>query len=282
MTVSEYSYEPDELPDRLPPQDVPAEQSVLGAMMMSKDAIAVVSSTLHGPDFYRPAHEMIFDTILELFSRGEPADAITVAAELTKKGEITRVGGHVYLHDLLSTVSIAANAGYYADIVREKAILRRLVDASMRIAQLGYAGAGDIEDIVDQAEQAIFKVTDGASGEDYHIIGELLQGTWDEMGMLAAQGGGIAGISTGFTGLDELTNGLHPGQMIIVGARPGAGKSTLGLDFARSAAIHQKMTTAIFSLEMSASEIMMRLLSAEASVPLHAIRTGRLEPYWQN
>jgi len=265
---------------RVPPQDVVAEQSVLGAMMLSKDAIADVISVVKAQDFYRPAHELIFATIVDLYARGEPADAITVAAELTRRGEIGRVGGHIYLHDLLASVAIASNASYYADIVREKAILRRLVDASIQIAQLGYAGVGDADDIVDHAQQTIFEVSDGKTGEDYRSVGELIQPTWDEMGALASRGGVLAGVPTGFRDLDELTNGLHPGQMIIVAARPAIGKSTLALDIARSAAIHHKLTTAMFSLEMSSSEIMMRLLSAEGSVPLHAIRTGNLEGYW--
>ena len=283
MTAAhELTYPRDATAERVPPQDIPAEQSVLGAMLMSKDAIANVVGILKGFDFYKPAHELIFHTILDLYSRGEPADAITVAAELAKQGEIARVGGHVYIHDLLASVSIAANASYYAEIVREKAILRRLVDASIRIAQLGYAGQGDVDDIVDLAQQTIYEVSDGASGEDYRRVSDLLQITWDEMDALASHGGRFSGVPTGFTELDSLTNGLHAGQMVIVAARPAIGKSTLALDFARSAAIHHRMTTAIFSLEMSASEIMMRLLSAEASVPLENIRTGRLDEYWDN
>ena len=283
MTATqEFAYASEESPERVPPQDVAAEQSVLGAMLMSKDAIANVLGIVKGLDFYKPAHELIFDTILDLYSQGEPADAITVAAELTKRGQIGRVGGHVYIHDLLASVSIAANASYYAEIVREKAILRRLVDASIRIAQLGYAGQGDVDEIVDLAQQTIYDVSDGTAGEDYRKVSDLLQITWDEMDALASQGGRFSGVPTGFTDLDNLTNGLHAGQMVIVAARPAIGKSTLALDFARSAAVHNKMTTAIFSLEMSASEIMMRLLSAEASVPLENIRTGRLDDYWDN
>ena len=283
MTAAhEFVYAHDETAERVPPQDVPAEQCVLGAMLMSKDAIANVMGVVKSFDFYKPAHELIFNTILDLYSRGEPADAITVAAELAKQGNIARVGGHVYIHDLLASVSIAANAGYYAEIVREKAILRRLVDASIRIAQLGYAGQGDVDDIVDLAQQTIYEVSDGSAGEDYRRVSELLQLTWDEMDALASHGGRFSGVPTGFTELDSLTNGLHAGQMIIVAARPAIGKSTLALDFARSAAISNRMTTAVFSLEMSASEIMMRLLSAEASVPLENIRTGRLDDYWDN
>ncbi len=262
--------------DRTPPQDVPAEQSVLGAMMMSKDAIANVVETVKGRDFYRPSHELIYDAILDLYGKGEPADPITVAAELTRRGEIGKVGGHVYLHDLLSSVSIAANAGYYAEIVREKAVLRRLVEASIRIAQMGYEGTGEVADIVDLAQQTIYNVTEGKTSEDYKPLSELIEPTWNELEAIASRGGRLAGVPTGFAELDELTNGLHPGQMIIIAARPAIGKSTLALDFARSAAIRNKLTTAVFSLEMSASEIMTRLLSAEGGLKLHNLRTGKL------
>ena len=262
--------------DRTPPQDVPAEQSVLGAMMMSKDAIANVVEVVKGRDFYRPAHELIYDAILDLYGKGDPADPITVAAELTRRGEIGKVGGHIYLHELLSSVSIAANAGYYALIVREKAVLRRLVEASIRIAQMGYEGTGEVADIVDQAQQTIYNVTDAKASEDYKPLSALIEPTWNELEAIASRGGRLAGVPTGFAELDELTNGLHPGQMIIVAARPAIGKSTLALDFARSAAIKNNLTTAVFSLEMSASEIMTRLLSAEAGLKLHSLRTGKL------
>ena len=262
--------------DRTPPQDVAAEQSVLGAMMMSKDAIANVVEVVKGRDFYRPAHELIYDAILDLYGKGDPADPITVAAELTRRGEIGKVGGHIYLHELLSSVSIAANAGYYALIVREKAVLRRLVEASIRIAQMGYEGTGEVADIVDQAQQTIYNVTDAKASEDYKPLSALIEPTWNELEAIASRGGRLAGVPTGFAELDELTNGLHPGQMIIVAARPAIGKSTLALDFARSAAIRNNLTTAVFSLEMSASEIMTRLLSAEAGLKLHSLRTGKL------
>ncbi|MCL1906600.1 MAG: replicative DNA helicase [Propionibacteriaceae bacterium] len=283
MTITqEIPFAAVETPDRTPPQDIAAEQSVLGAMLMSKDAIANVMSIVKSRDFYKPAHELIFDTILSLYSQGIPADAITVAEDLNKRGAIARAGGYPYISDLYGAVSIAANGEYYAEIVREKAILRRLVEASIRIAQLGYAGQGEVDDIVDKAQQTMYEISDGVSGEDYQRVSELLQDTWDEMDALAAHGGRLHGVPTGFTQLDSLTNGLHPGQMIIVAARPSIGKSTLALDIARSAAVRNMMTTAVFSLEMSAQEIMMRLLSAEASVPLKNIRTGKLEDYWDN
>lgn len=263
-------------PDRTPPQDLAAEKSVLGAMLMSKDAIADVVDVLRGRDFYRPAHEMIFDAILDLYGRGEPADPVTVADELGKRGEITKVGGHVYLADLLASVSIAANAGYYAEIVHDKAVLRRLVEASIKIAQMGYQGEGDVTDIVDAAQQTIFEVGEGKTSEDYRPLSMLIEPAIDEIESIANRGNEMSGVPTGFADLDDLTNGLHPGQMIIIAARPAVGKSTLALDFARSAAIHHKLTTAFFSLEMSASEIVMRLLSAEAMVPLNHIRGGKM------
>ncbi|MFC7619652.1 replicative DNA helicase [Microlunatus sp. GCM10028923] len=269
-------------PDRTPPQDMAAEQCVLGAMLMSKDAIADVVEVIRGVDFYRPAHELVYDAILDLYGRGEPADAITVADELTKRGEATRVGGAPYLHTLLASVPIAANAGYYAEIVREKAILRRLADAALRISQLTYAGEGDADAIVDRAQAEVYAVTDRRASEDYKPLSELMQPTLDEMEAISSRGGGLAGVPTGFAEVDELTNGLHPGQMIIVAARPGCGKSTLALDLARAASIKNGLTSAIFSLEMSQIEITMRLLSAEASIPLSHIRGGRMsDDDWQ-
>ncbi|MGJ3508349.1 replicative DNA helicase [Enemella sp. A6] len=259
--------------DRTPPQDVAAEQSVLGAMLMSKDAIAEVVEIVKGIDFYRPAHELIYNAIIDLYGRGEPADAITVSAELTKRGEIGRVGGHIYLHDLLSSVSIAANAGFYANIVAEKATLRRLVDASIQIAQMGYSGEGEVADIVDSAQAAVWNVARNKSSDDYKPLSELMELTIDEIEAIGARDG-MAGVPTGFDELDELTNGLHGGQMVIVAARPAIGKSTLGLDFARAASIHNGLCSVIFSLEMSQLEITMRLLSAEAQVSLSHIRNG--------
>jgi replicative DNA helicase len=253
-----------------------AEQSVLGAMMISKDAIADVVEVLRGVDFYRPAHEQIYDAILDLYGRGEPVDAVTVSDELGKRGELMRIGGGPYLLDLLQSVPVAANASFYAEIVREKAILRRLVDASIRIGQMSYAAEGDVPDIVDRAQAEVYGVTDRRASEDYKSLAELMQTTLDEIEAIGSRGDRLAGVPTGFAELDGLTNGLHPGQMIIVAARPGCGKSTLALDLARSASIRHGLGSVIFSLEMSQIEITMRLLSAEASVPLNHIRNGKM------
>ncbi|AEV72382.1 replicative DNA helicase [Mycolicibacterium rhodesiae NBB3] len=212
---------------RQPPQDAAAEQAVLGGMLLSKDAIADVLERLRPGDFYRPAHQNVYDAILDLYGRGEPADAVTVAAELDRRGLLRRIGGAPYLHTLISTVPTAANAGYYAGIVAEKALLRRLVEAGTRVVQYGYAGAegADVAEIVDRAQAEIYDVTEGRTSEDFVPLEELLQPTMDEIDAIASQGGISRGVPTGFTDLDDLTNGLHPGQMIVVAARPGMGKA---------------------------------------------------------
>jgi len=261
--------------ERTPPQDLIAEQGVLGGMLLSKDAIADVVEIIRERDFYRPAHELIYDAIVDLYGRGEPVDPVTVSAELTKRGDIARAGGAPYLHTLISSVPTAANAGYYAKIVRERAILRRLVEAGTKIVQLGYASEGEVDDAVDQAQAEVYSVTERRANEDYVQLSTLLPAALDEIEKIS-QGVMGEGVKTGFKELDSLTNGLHPGNMIVLAARPAVGKSTLGLDIARYASIHKGDTSVIFSLEMSRSEITMRMLSAEARVALNNIRAGTL------
>jgi replicative DNA helicase len=416
--------------ERTPPHDVAAEQCALGGMLLSKDAISDVIEVIRPTDHYRPAHQMIHEAILDLYGRGEPVDPITVADELTRRGEIARVGDRPYLHTLIASVPTAANAGYYARIVRERAILRRLVEAGTRIVQFGYAGDAEADDLVDRAQAEVFAVTDRRTSEDYHSLSEIMPGALDEIEAIGSRGGVLTGVPTGFADLDALTNGLHPGQMIVIAARPAVGKalaldtplptpmgwttmgevgagdqliaangkpttvvtatdvllgrpcyevefsdgdvivadenhqwltwtsrarrfagdpapvttgqlarslrdpggahqpnhaiaitapedssrwryvvdvqptssvpvrcvqvdaddhlylagrgmvpthnSTLALDFARAAAIRHQMTTVVFSLEMGRNEITMRLLSAEARVPMHTMRTGQM------
>ncbi|WP_235779643.1 replicative DNA helicase [Sinomonas notoginsengisoli] len=261
---------------RTPPQDIVAEQSVLGGMMLSKDAIADVVEVLRGVDFYRPAHEAIYEAIIDLYGKGEPADAVTVSDELTKRGEINRVGGPAYLHELIQSVPTAANAGYYAEIVAERAVLRRLVSAGTKIVQLGYGQDGEVEDLVNQAQAEVYAVAERRAAEDYIPLSQVMEGAMDEIEAAGHRGGGLTGVPTGFYELDELTHGLHPGQMIVIAARPAVGKSTFALDFARSAAIKHKMATVFFSLEMGRNEIAMRLMSAEASIQLQDLRRGTL------
>ncbi len=275
---SDYNDQPGEDFGRQPPHDMAAEQSVLGGMLLSKDAIADVVEVIRPGDFYRPAHQAVYDAILDLYGRGEPADPVTVAATLDRRGELKRIGGPPYLVTLTQTVPTAANASYYAEIVAEKAILRRLVEAGTRIVQFGYAGSEgqDVAEVVDRAQAEIYEVTERRSTEDFLPLEELLQPTMDEIDSIASRGGISLGVPTGFTELDEVTNGLHPGQMIIVAARPGVGKSTLGMDFMRSCSIKHGLASVIFSLEMSKTEIVMRLLSAEAKIKLGDMRAGRM------
>src|SRR3954463_3590287 len=274
------SYAPGERPstpgDRTPPQDMAAEQSVLGAMLISKDAIADVSEVLRGVDFYRPTHETIHDAIIDLYGRGEPVDMVTVAAELQRRGELQRIGGAPSLHTLSANVPIAANAGYYAEIVREKAILRRLVGAGTKIVQIGDAGEGQVDPLVDEAQAEVYKITEKRAAEDYAPLSDIMDGVLDEIEAISNREAGLYGVPTGFAAPDDLTNGLHAGQMIIVAARPAMGKSTVALDFCRAASIANNLTSAFFSLEMTRSEITMRLLSAEAKVPLNHIRNGNM------
>jgi replicative DNA helicase len=224
MSVTEISPREGEF-ERTPPHDIAAEQCVLGGMLLSKDAISDVLEVIRPHDHYRPAHQIVHEVILDLYSRGEPADAVTVAAELTKRGDITRMGGAPYLHTLIASVPTAANAGYYARIVRERAILRRLVEVGTRIVQLGYSGDGDADELLDRAEAEVYKVADRRVSEDYHALSEIMPAALDEIEAIGSRGGGLTGVPTGFSDLDALTNGLHPGQMIVIAARPALGKA---------------------------------------------------------
>ncbi len=211
--------------ERTPPHDLAAEQCVLGGMLMSKDAISDVMEVLSPGDYYRPAHQLVHEAILDLYGRGEPADAVTVSDVLSKRGELGRVGGPTYLHTLMASVPTAANAGYYARIVRERAILRRLVEVGTRIVQLGYAGDANADELVDRAQAEVFAVTERRVSEDYLPLSEIMPGTLDEIEAIGSRGGGMSGVPTGFADLDALTNGLHPGQMVVIAARPAIGKA---------------------------------------------------------
>ena len=228
MSVTEIAPRDGEF-ERTPPHDIAAEQCVLGGMLLSKDAISDVLEVIRPHDHYRPAHQLVHEVILDLYGRGEPADAVTVAAELTKRGDIGRMGGAPYLHTLIASVPTAANAGYYARIVRERAILRRLVEVGTRIVQLGYSGDGDADELLDRAEAEVYGVTERRVSEDYLALSEIMPGALDEIEAIGSRGSGLTGVPTGFADLDALTNGLHPGQMIVIAARPALGKA-LALD----------------------------------------------------
>ena len=261
------------------PQNQDAERGVLGGMLINKDAIADVVEVLRGDDFYRPAHATLFDTILRLYGEGKEVDPVIVAGRLDRDGLLESVGGAPYLHSIVSKTPTSANVSYYAELVKEKSTLRKLVQAGTRIVQYGYSGVdgAEVNSVVDSAQQEMFALTNSQASEDYEVFGNLLDSTMDEIDELAEVGGKAMGIETGFADLDDLTNGLHGGQMIIVAARPGVGKSTLALDFMRSASMKQNKASVLFSLEMSKSEVMMRILSAEAEVRLASMRGGKMD-----
>jgi replicative DNA helicase len=207
---------------------------------------------------------------------GEPTDVITVTDQIVKTGSLVRSGGADYLHTLTSTVPTAANASFYAKIVQEKATLRRLVEVGTRIAQLGYANEGEVTDLVNAAQEDVYRVTQSGTGEDYVALSDSIEAAIAEIEAAQDSNGDLVGVPTGFTELDALTNGFHPGQLIIVAARPAMGKSTFALDIARNAAIAQNKSTLFFSLEMGRAEIAMRMLSAESAIPLQSMRKGNI------
>ena len=259
---------------RVAPHNLEAEQSTLGGMLLSEEAVAEVIEITSGADFYASKHELIYDAVVTLFGRGEPTDVIAVTDQLNKNGNLLKAGGADYLHSLTSYVPTAANAGYYAKIVADKAVLRRLIDAGTKIAQSGYESQGEVEDLVNQAQADIYRVASQNAKDDYVGLSDSLEDAIREIESAKNRGGDMTGIPTGFTDLDAYTHGLHPGQLIIVAARPAVGKSTFALDIARHAAVKHKKATIFFSLEMGRAEIAMRMLSAESSIYLQSMRKG--------
>lgn len=264
--------------ERVPPQSIDAEQSVLGGMMLSKNSIIDVADKLAGSDFYRPAHETIFTTILELDAAGEPTDPITVTAALRRSGQLDRIGGADYLHTLVDAVPTAANAEHYGEIVYEAAVARRLVEAGTRIVTSGYARDGSAEELQERAQQEVYGVA-RHRGDDSLL--HASDGMDDTIADIEKAGkrkpGELTGVPTGFLDLDSLTLGLQPGQVILIAGRPAMGKSTLGLDICRAASLKHGLDSVFFSLEMNRKELHMRLLSAEGSVGLHNLRSGHLD-----
>jgi replicative DNA helicase len=266
---------------QLPPNDMPAEQSVLGGMMLSNDAIGEVTEEIGADDFYRPAHAAIYQAILAQYAKGDPTDPIMVSAELERRGELKRCGGAPYLHTLIATVPTATNASYYASLVAEKATLRRLLEASIRIQQSAYVGAqgAEIADILDRAQASLDTVVDQRADSSGYTL--FADGHADWLSALDdVQAGRVEpGLSTGFFDLDAVTGGWKPGQLIVIAGRPGLGKSTLAVDMARTASVKHGKTSMIFSLEMSEHELRDRIISAEAKLRLRDMKTPHtLEP----
>jgi replicative DNA helicase len=260
----------------VPPQNLEAEESVLGAMMLSPGAIGAVSEVLDASDFYRESHAVIYRAALALYAKGEPVDAITLVDELEERSELEAAGGRVRIHELAALVPASANAGHYARIVREMATLRGLIRAGGEIAQLGWDRPGETPDLVDRAEQVVFDLSQARVTSEFSHIEELLKDSFERITALYEAGADVTGTPSGFRDLDRLTSGFQPGNLIIVAARPSMGKSGLGLCMAANLAVRAEVPTALFTLEMSKTEVTQRLMCSEAKVESQRLRTGKL------
>jgi len=265
-----------QLLERIPPQNLEAEQSVLGAMLIEKEAIPKVLELLRPDDFYREAHSLILQAIMRLFERSEAVDLVTVTEELRQQSHLEAAGGGAYLASLASAVPTAANVEYYARIVEEKGVLRKLITTATSIVASGYEGKDEVEYILDLAEQQIFGLAQRRSQKSYASIKTVLMETFERIEHLYNNKGGVTGVPTGFKDLDMLTSGLQPSELIVIAARPSMGKTVLSLNIARNVAVGGKVPVAIFSLEMSRDQLAQRLLCADAGVDGQRLRTGFL------
>src|SRR5437660_375578 len=259
-----------------PPQNLEAEESVLGAMLLSPGAIGAVSEVLDASDFYRESHAKIYRAGLALYAKGEPVDAITLVDELEERSELEAVGGRVRMHELAALVPATANAAHYARIVHEMATLRGLIAAGQQIAQLGWERPGETQILVDRAEQVVFELSQSRVSTEFSHIEELLKESFERITALYGAGADVTGVPSGFRDLDRLTSGFQAGNLVIVAARPSMGKSALGLCIAANLALRHETPVALFTLEMSKSEVTQRLLCSEAKVESHRLRTGKL------
>ncbi|HHW01398.1 MAG TPA: replicative DNA helicase [Thermoanaerobacterales bacterium] len=262
---------------KVPPYNLEAEQSVLGSMLLSKDAIFVAVERLKGEDFYKESHRRIFEVLVELNENREPVDLITVSEALRSKKLLEQVGGITYLTTLTEIVPTAANIAHYCSIVEEKALLRKLISTSSQIMSMAYDSKENAEQVLDEAERMIFEIVQKRRVENFYHIKDILLDTFERIEQLYNSEGGITGVPTGFPDLDEMTSGLQPSDLILIAARPSMGKTSFALNIAANAAIRYKVPVAIFSLEMSKEQLVQRLLCAESNVDSHRLRTGKLE-----
>ncbi|WP_105617367.1 replicative DNA helicase [Vallitalea okinawensis] len=262
---------------RIPPHSVEAEQSVLGSMLIDRDAIASASEVLSGDDFYRPDHKIIYDAMIELYQKNSPVDLVTLKTRIEEKGVLDQIGGINYLSDLAASVPTSVHIKQYVKIVEDKAMLRRLIKASDNIAALSYGGQEDLDVIMSQAEEDIFNISQGRRSEDFSHIHEILLKSFDKIEASARNSDSVTGIATGFYDLDYKTAGLQPSDMVLIAARPSMGKTAFALNVAQFAALKGNVPTAIFSLEMSKEQLVNRMLCSEAMVDAQKLRTGGLE-----
>ncbi|HDN95024.1 MAG TPA: replicative DNA helicase, partial [Nitrospirae bacterium] len=260
--------------DRLPPQNIEAEQSVLGAILLDNEAISPAIENLTPNDFYKEAHKQIFIAMLDLYGKSEPIDLITLTEQLSKKEKLEKVGGASYLSNVASMVPTAANIKHYSQIVKEKATLRSLITTATEIITTSYDTEQNVNEVLDQAESKIFSISEKMVKQSYVHVKDVLKDTIEMVDKLYNKKELITGLPTGFMDLDEATTGLHPGDLIVVGARPGMGKTAFCLNVVTNAAISEKRPIAIFSLEMTKEQLVLRMICSEAEVDSKAVRSG--------
>jgi replicative DNA helicase len=263
--------------DRLPPQSIEAEQSVLGALLIDRDAVIEVADFLRPQDFYRQAHGQIYDAVLELYGRREPVDIVTVSETLERRDALEQVGGSAYLTSLINLTPTAVNSVHYARIVERKAVLRNLIGAAGKIASIGFDDSADVSEAIDRAEQELFSVSERRVASGFIPLKALLHAAYDRLDYLHQHRGEISGIRTGFADLDTLTSGFQKSDLILIAARPSVGKTSLGLNIAEQAAVHEGKSVGVFSLEMSKEQLVLRLLSSVANIDSQRLHNGFLE-----
>jgi len=267
---------PEPITEKLPPQNIEAEQSALGCLLIDKNAIIKVIDFLKAKDFYKPDHQEIYQAMTELFERNDPIDMLSISSRLKEKNKLEDVGSNAYLTQLVNAVPTAAHVSSYAKIIQRKRILRDLIDASYDIGQMGYNESEDTEVLLDQAERKIFSITQKSLTQKFLSIKDSLEEAFERIDRLSKHEGGPRGVPTGFVDLDNMLSGLQRSDLIILASRPSMGKSSLALDFARHVAVTQKVPVGIFSLEMSMDQVVDRLIAAQSGVDLWKIRTGTL------
>ena len=263
--------------DRIPPQNLEAEQAVLGAILLDSDALITVTERISADDFYRTAHQHIFNAMLELAHENEPVDLITLTARLADKKQLEDIGGVSYLSQLANAVPTAANVDYYAQIVEDKSLLRRLIRTATQIVSDGYAGEDDVSQLLGEAEKRILEIANRKSNSGFVSIRDVLMDVFERIEFLYNHKGGTTGIPSGFPDLDRMTSGFQRSDLIIVAARPSVGKTAFSLNIAQNVGVRAKETVAIFSLEMGAAQLVQRMICAEANVDATRLRTGALE-----
>lgn len=261
---------------KIPPQNLEAEMSVLGSLMLDREAIFHVMDVLRAQDFYKPVHQEIYSCMIDLSQRREPIDVVSVTTRLREKGKLEEIGGSAYLATLVNTVPTASHVEHYASIVKRKRLLRNLIEASSHIAQLGYKEEEDVAELIDEAEQKIFGIAKDSLQQEFFAVKDALEEAWERIERLHKGDGALRGVATGFPDLDSYLAGLQRSDLIVLAARPSLGKTSLALNIARNVALGEKKAVGIFSLEMSREQLIDRLIASEAGVDLWRLRTGKM------